>query len=410
MSNGKSTPKESSKQESKTDTSMMHPSSEIYLPSGVSSLEEWLTSLRQASLVHHSPSPVNKEALMMPETSGLIRSELSVRFDPSTSSWRTYQESLLPPENEEHQAMGQLWSENLPKQGMIVSGKLLELTMSVRHTEERDGSALGSWSTPRVSGQEGYATRVARKGHAQAMSYLEAQAEYIEGTWPTPTATDSSINQARPPEKMIRKDGRNVLRTPSLGETVMQEGAFPYTKQDLEKKQSGEDYKVAKIQENWPTPAARDYKGGSGTIVEKNGRLVRQSNTTGQQYGARLDAVTEQWPTPTAAEAGKISNRANYGQQGLSNHPAIVGQPQREKMYKSRRGDGRSTQLGHQVQQTQNSGQDSSQSDQTLPQPSPKRLNVNFVEWLMGIPIGWTALKPLETESFRQWYQHFYHY
>ncbi len=30
-------------------------------------------------------------------------------------------------------------------------------------------------------------------------------------------------------------------------------------------------------------------------------------------------------------------------------------------------------------------------------------LNPNWVEWLMGWPIGWTALKPLATDRFRQW-------
>jgi hypothetical protein len=30
-------------------------------------------------------------------------------------------------------------------------------------------------------------------------------------------------------------------------------------------------------------------------------------------------------------------------------------------------------------------------------------LNPNWVEWLMGWPIGWTALEPLETDKFRQW-------
>jgi hypothetical protein len=33
------------------------------------------------------------------------------------------------------------------------------------------------------------------------------------------------------------------------------------------------------------------------------------------------------------------------------------------------------------------------------------RLNPNWVEWLMGWPIGWTDLKPLETARFRQWQQ-----
>ena len=32
-------------------------------------------------------------------------------------------------------------------------------------------------------------------------------------------------------------------------------------------------------------------------------------------------------------------------------------------------------------------------------------LNPNWVEWLMGWPIGWTALQPLETDRFREWQQ-----
>jgi hypothetical protein len=28
---------------------------------------------------------------------------------------------------------------------------------------------------------------------------------------------------------------------------------------------------------------------------------------------------------------------------------------------------------------------------------------LSFLEWLMGIPIGWSALEPLETVRFQQW-------
>jgi DNA (cytosine-5)-methyltransferase 1 len=31
------------------------------------------------------------------------------------------------------------------------------------------------------------------------------------------------------------------------------------------------------------------------------------------------------------------------------------------------------------------------------------QLNPTWVEWLMGWPIGWTDLKPLETDKFQQW-------
>lgn len=31
------------------------------------------------------------------------------------------------------------------------------------------------------------------------------------------------------------------------------------------------------------------------------------------------------------------------------------------------------------------------------------RLNPDFVEWVMGWPIGWTALAPLGMDKFREW-------
>ena len=33
------------------------------------------------------------------------------------------------------------------------------------------------------------------------------------------------------------------------------------------------------------------------------------------------------------------------------------------------------------------------------------QLNPTFVEWLMGWPLGWTDLKPLETDKYQQWLQ-----
>jgi hypothetical protein len=32
-----------------------------------------------------------------------------------------------------------------------------------------------------------------------------------------------------------------------------------------------------------------------------------------------------------------------------------------------------------------------------------KWMNPDWTEWLMGWPINWTALKPLETDKFQQW-------
>jgi hypothetical protein len=65
-------------------------------------------------------------------------------------------------------------------------------------------------------------------------------------------------------------------------------------------------------------------------------------------------------------------------------------------------------QHGPQAQETQTDGSESSENVQTSPQPSPKKLNPSFVEWMMGVPIGWTNLKPLEMESYREWLLNFY--
>ena len=96
---------------------------------------------------------------------------------------------------------------------------------------------------------------------------------------------------------------------------------------------------LQKWAKEWPTPRARDWKGSGPTIIRRDGRSRMDS----------LDYVTEQ-----------------SSQCGLQ--PPAIG-------------------MG---------GPDSSPPDQTSPQPSAKkRLNPKFVEWLMGVPLGWTSLEPL---------------
>lgn len=44
-------------------------------------------------------------------------------------------------------------------------------------------------------------------------------------------------------------------------------------------------------------------------------------------------------------------------------------------------------------------------SAQVRPSPLNGQLNPDWVEWLMGWPAGWTDLKPLEMDKFREWQQ-----
>jgi hypothetical protein len=194
---------------------------------------------------------------------------------------------------------------------------------------------------------------------------------------------------------------------------------------------------------NWPTPTTQEISHKDMEVNEKGRRMTKDkkdshslnlqdttanwttplADDTGMrkkkfaQGGTALSLQAleeeERWPTPTVAEADKIGNRPNYGQKGLSNHPALVGKVERKKMNKSKAKDGKST------------NPDKEEKSWPTPEiypsipPDPKkqidghtcsvscrRLNPHFAEWLMGLCLGWTSVsEPLETESFQAWQQ-----
>ena len=111
----------------------------------------------------------------------------------------------------------------------------------------------------------------------------------------------------------------------------------------------------------WPTPTAH---------LSKEGAYPAEFTRNTISLTAMAQPI-ENWPTPTTAEGGKISNRPNKGQIGLSNHPSIQGECTREPLNKSR---------GGQQDQDRNSTIGKSQG----------QLNPAWVEQLMGLPPGWT--------------------
>ena len=107
----------------------------------------------------------------------------------------------------------------------------------------------------------------------------------------------------------------------------------------------------------WPTPTA--------TLATKGGRVTPRKSREG---GTLIEAVSARsWPTPCAS-ASKGSSPASLIR----------------KSGKSRVND----RIDHAVMAS-DGGQ----------------LNPEWVEWLMGWPIGWTELKPLAMDKFREWQQ-----
>ena len=94
---------------------------------------------------------------------------------------------------------------------------------------------------------------------------------------------------------------------------------------------------------NWlPTPQSNDWKGPN----------LKQGSKS--QSARSLSTWAERFPTPVADDTGHRQKK--YSQGGTALSCAIGG-----------------------------------------------KLNPNWVEWLMGWPIGWTDLKPLETDKCQQW-------
>ena len=106
----------------------------------------------------------------------------------------------------------------------------------------------------------------------------------------------------------------------------------------------------------WPTPRAADGKGAASPLAAGKARA--------RGFAPNLPEVVAemQWPTPTANDAKNCT----------------LPESQRER-------DGMAGAL------------------MAAGVPSGGRLNPMWVEWLMGWPLGWTDLKPLAMDKFRQW-------
>jgi len=133
----------------------------------------------------------------------------------------------------------------------------------------------------------------------------------------------------------------------------------------------------------WPTPSVSDTEGGQQSDrVEKTqsgAYILRKKGKPDSTFGAKLsDAVLfedkKMWPTP---------KRRDY--KGGFRTESLV------------RKDGRSRAMDALPNAVLNG-----KGSETCNGGS---LNPTWVEWLMGWPLGWTDLKPLETDKYQQWLQ-----
>jgi len=117
----------------------------------------------------------------------------------------------------------------------------------------------------------------------------------------------------------------------------------------------------------WPTPTASQAR-SEGMILQMR-QLVECGTTTIEEAEAMIGGSLtpkrmKNWPTPVKSD--HAARRPSKGWQGNSDLPSVVW--------------------------TETGGKEN-------PQMSPASLNATWVEWLMGWPLGWTDLKPLEMDK-----------
>jgi hypothetical protein len=156
-------------------------------------------------------------------------------------------------------------------------------------------------------------------------------------------------------------------------------------------------------QENWPTPTTQEIE-HKNMVLTKTGRRLTKDGSNSHSLNLTDKVNQENWPTPTAVEGTKIGNKANYGQQGLSNHPSIVGPVTREKGIKS----GKENWATPTTRDYKGSyspealvRKDGKSRLDALPQQAQYdetniskvgKLNPSWVEQLMGLPVQWSML------------------
>ena len=323
--------------------------------------------------------------------------ELLASYDRNSCSWRTWQLCLDGALTE--------FSETFPKSGMTRNGKLYRLPTWEHRTSE-NGS--GFWPTPNVSigskPLEMSETGKLPNGTKRQVG-LEHKVEMVErGMWPTPRA-------ANPGSRPNGKGGKILSEEVAIAEGLRTRGEplWPTPKASpsgpdfarMAREGSGGDdlaTAVARHPTRWLTPMARDANppGPNGQTqlanqvkrwptprandAEKRGDFDETNPRNG------LAGAAKRWPTPTFEDSqskGMSAARLEEGRPPDTLHLAVQKWP-------TPTAHDRSSTILSVSQQERNSIPGMLLR---LGERPGGQLNPNWVEWLMGYPTGWTALR-----------------
>jgi len=152
---------------------------------------------------------------------------------------------------------------------------------------------------------------------------------------------------------------------------------------------------------SWPTPSTRDYKGANGYESTMKKIAEGKRANMGQLPNAVMVAERETWPTPTVQDGNKATKKMRDNHQ--NNLTAVVFSQEVLPTPTARDWKGGYTESSL----TRSDGK--SRRFDALPNAAIGgvgtdivlgHLNPEWVEWLMDVPTGWTALGSWGIQSY----------
>jgi DNA (cytosine-5)-methyltransferase 1 len=150
-----------------------------------------------------------------------------------------------------------------------------------------------------------------------------------------------------------------------------------------------------------PTPSASGFECADVPKLLARRERCKAKHTNGNGFGLTLNQAVKvaMWPTPKASAAGPDFAKVGRSKTGISLATAVAMFP--TPAATDGKGAGKTGTLRDRLDYAVERGATKSKTYQQPPQDGGS-LNPTWVEWLMGFPLGWTALDASETPSSRK--------
>nr|WP_236572488.1 hypothetical protein [Burkholderia sp. 8Y] len=216
-----------------------------------------------------------------------------------------------------------------------------------------------------------------------AQCSLLGDSDEFSETWPRWGSMRNGESFLRPiPALPISESGSGFWQTPVADDAIERTAG---------KSNSRGEPKLSAEVKLWPTPTA--------SLADKGGRITPRK---GREGGTLIEAVSSRmYPTPCAIDAG--SGRINKSPSaGAAERPTLA-MMARKNMWPTPCASASKGSSPAALMRKSGKSRANDRIDHAVMASDGGQLNPEWVEWLMGWPIGHTALEPLETAKYREW-------